>query len=132
MSSSHFTHCMSNYAFILHSGHIQISPEGVSLRPTHWRWNHSWCKKVMGLCNFAHTLNLLIFCSFLFSCILYHMQVLHVIAFVLEFCPYEHIFERLYFCVRYCWWFWENKVGLHFELCASLIGLMFGKCCLYH
>ena len=70
----------------------------------------------MGLRDFAHNLNMFIFCSYLFSCILYSTQVLRVIAFVLEFSPYEHIFERLHFCVRYYWLFWEIKVELGYIL----------------
>ena len=68
--------------------------------------------------------NLFIFCSFLFSCILYSTQVLRVIAFILEFCLYEHAFERLRFCVRHYWCYRENEVELRFILNYMLVLLI--------
>ena len=77
----------------------------------------------MALHHFAHNLNIFIFCRSLVSYILYSTQVLRVIAFVLKFFSFEHVFERLRLSVRHYWWSRENKVELRlpsdFELYAS-------------
>ena len=60
------------------------------------------------------------FCSYLFT----NLVVFYIsrrfcvfsITFILEFFPYEHIFERLRFCVRYYWLVWEIKVKLGYIL----------------